>query len=129
MTYDRNYSWTKEFNEYVIHATVNSKFQVDKEEKIDIQDIKLPFERSVKIRLQKLLNKIGFMNYGQAFGSSITCVSDNPNEVLKFKGWCLSDHVIGLEIEYKNIDNPTLNSLKLEINKQFNNYEVIWTEL
>ncbi len=62
------------------------------------------------------------------FGNSITGVSDSPNEVFKFKGWCLSDHVIGLEIEYKNIDNPTLNCLKSDVNNPISLYCVYCVE-
>ncbi len=129
MTYDRKYNWTKEFNEEVKIATSDSKFNYDAEVRIDVQKIKLPTERFVKIKLQKWLSKINLMNYGEEKGNLITLTSDNSNEILKYKGWCLSDHLIGLEVEYKNIDKRTINELKSKTEQQFDNYKIIWTEL
>lgn len=129
MTYDRNYTWAKEFNEEVKIATSDNYFRYKKEDRIDVRSIKLPSEKIVKINLQKWLNKIGLMNYGEENGILITFTTDNPNEILKYKGWCLSDHLIGLEVEYKNINERTLDELKSRTEKQFDNYKIIWTEL
>ncbi|MEW5677249.1 hypothetical protein ABGT15_13120 [Flavobacterium enshiense] len=127
MTYDRNYSWTKEFHEDVKIATQKSEFKIQKTEKIEAKNVKLSFEKSLKIKIQKLLNKIGLMNYGTEYGEIIYLVSEN--EKLNFKSWCLSDHIIGIEIEVNNIPEDKLKFIKKEVEKGFDNYKIIWTKI
>ncbi|MEG0187713.1 hypothetical protein [Algoriella sp.] len=128
MTYDRNYSWSKKIEESVEYATKNTKFTVQKIEKIEVEKIKLPLERHIKIRIQKALNKVGLMSYGTEFGTIIYLVSDKPNEVLKVKSWCLSDHIIGIEISEQNIDNESLKEIRRNFETEFNNYKIVWSK-
>ena len=77
MTYDRNYTWTKEFEESVKNTTKNTKFKIQKIEKTKVENVKLPFERNLKIKIQKALSEVGLMNYGTEFGEIIYLVSGN----------------------------------------------------
>ncbi len=129
MTYDRNYTWAKEYKDEIITVGEKSGFKLTQTDEIDFEKIKRPTEKSIKIRIQKILGKVNLMNYGDEFGESTTLTSGNTNGFLNCKGWCLDDHLIGLEIEYNNIDETTFISLKENFEKQFNNYEIIWTRL
>lgn len=128
ITYDRNYCWSKDFYEDVIYATESSKFKFQKEEEIEVRYVKLSFEKSFKLKIKKLLNKIGLMNYGTEYGKKVYLVSENKNEKLNFKSWCLSDHIIGIEIEVINISEEKLKLIKKEVEKKFDNYKIIWTK-
>jgi hypothetical protein len=108
MTYDRNYTWTKELNEQVTIAFKGTRFNISKTDSVNIDKIKLPTEREIKIKIQKGLSKLGLMS---------------------FKAWCLSDHLIGIEIEYKNVDTAVLQLIKERLEHQFENYEIVWTEI
>ena len=129
MTYDRNYTWAKEYKDEIISGAEKSEFKVSHTDEIDIAGIKRSTEKTIKIRIQRILSKVNLMNYGHEFGESTTLISDNSTGILNCKGWCLDDHLIGLEIEYSNIDETTLNSLKDNFEKQFDNYKIIWTQL
>ena len=129
MTYDRNYTWTKEFEESVKNATKNTKFTIQKIEKTEVENVKLPFERNLKIKIQKVLSEVGLMNYGTEFGEIIYLVSDNPREILQVKSWCLSDHIIGIEIIEKNIKEENLNVIRKNIEVEFNNYKIVCKKL
>jgi hypothetical protein len=127
MTYDRAYVWSKEL-EYEVSAVAKVYgFNIDKSEEINVNSIKLPPERAIKVFIQEALSKVHLMNYGQEFGESILLTSDSGNSILRCKGWCLGDHVIGLEIESHNIDEVTLNNLKGDFEKHFDNYKIVWT--
>ena len=129
MTYDRNYTWTKEFEENVKKATKNTKFTIQKIEKTEVENVKLPFERNLKINIQKAFSEFGLMNYGTEFGEIIYLVSNSPREILQVKSWCLSDHIIGIEITEKNIEEENLNLIRKNIEAEFNNYKIVWTKL
>lgn len=129
MTYDRNYTWTKEFDDEIKSVAKSFGFYVIKTDRISVVNIKLPTERAIKIRIQKFLSQINLMNYDQEFGQNSLLITDNTNELLNCKGWCLGDHLIGIEIEYKNIHKDTLKNLKDSFEKQFDNYKIIWTHL
>ncbi|MCK8143224.1 hypothetical protein MW871_15855 [Flavobacterium sp. I-SCBP12n] len=129
MTYDRNYTWTKEFEESVKNATKNTKFTIQKIEKTEVENVKLPFERNLKIKIQKALSEVGLMNYGTEFSETIYLVSDNPREILQVKSWCLSDHIIGIEIIEKNIKEENLNVIRKNIEVEFNNYKIVCKKL
>ena len=129
MTYDRNYTWSKEYSFEVEKALENLDFEFQKSEKINNENIKLPNEKWIKLKIQKLLNKVDLMNYGTEFGEKITLNSTKSEQLLICKGWCLSDHLIGIEIEHKNIDSKTLEKIKQRFESQFPNYKLIWTEL
>jgi hypothetical protein len=128
MTYDRNYTWTKEFEESVKNATINTKFIFQKVERIEVEKVKLPFERNLKIKIQKALSKVKLMNYGTEFGEVIYLVTDKPNEKLKVKSWCLGDHIIGIEISEQNIEIENLKMIRKNIEKEFYNYRIVWTK-
>lgn len=69
------------------------------------------------------------MTYGHEFGESTKLTEENKGGFLNCKGWCLDDHLLGLAIEYSNVDNATLATFKDKMEKQFGNYNIIWTEL
>jgi hypothetical protein len=129
MTYDRNYTWAKEYKYEIITVTEKSGFKVSQTDEIEVAEIKRSTEKTIKIRIQKILSNLNLMNYGHEFGESTTLTSDSTTGFLNCKGWCLDDYLIGLEIEYSNIDEPTLISLKDNFEKQFNNYKIIWTRI
>jgi hypothetical protein len=129
MTYDRNYTWSKEYTLEAVKVAENLNFEFQKKEKISIENIKLPNEKWIKLKIQKLLNKVDLMNYGTEFGEKITLNATKSEQLLICKGWCLSDHLIGIEIEHKNIDVKTLEKIKQRFESQFPNYKLIWTEL
>jgi len=129
MTYDRNYNWAKEYKDEIIRVAEKGRFKVSQTEEINAGEIKRSTEKIVKIRIQKILSKVSLMNYGNEFGESTKLTSDNSIGFINCKGWCLDDHLIGLEIEYCNIDEATLLSLKDNLEKQFDNYKIIWTRL
>ena len=129
MTYDRNYTWSKEYSSEVENALENMPFEFQNSEKIDTENIKLPNEKLIKLNIQKMLSKVHLMNYGKEFGEKITLNSTESEQLLICKGWCLSDHLIGIEIEYKNFDIKTFEKIKQRFESQFPNYTLIWTEL
>jgi len=65
------------------------------------------------------------MTYGQEYGERISLITDISEETINFKGWCLSDHLKGIEIEYKNVDTGTLQLIKERLKHQFNNYKLV----
>lgn len=71
MTYGRNYCWSKDFCEEVIYSTELSKFRFLKEEQIEAKDVKISFEKTFKLKIQKVLNKVGLMNYGMEYGKKV----------------------------------------------------------
>lgn len=129
MTYDRSYTWAKEYKFEIISLAENSGFKICQIDEINVEEIKRPIEKTIKIKIQKIISKINLMRYGNEFGESITLTSNITNGFLNCKGWFLDDHLIGLEIEYNNIEDNTFKSLKNNFEKKFNNYEIIWTRL
>lgn len=129
MTYDRNYTWVKDYKDEIITVAEKSGFKLIKTDEIEIGAIKRSTEKTIKIKIQNILSNVNLMNYGHEFGESITLTSTDANGFLHCKGWCLDDHLLGLEIEYNNIDNTTFINLKDDFEKQFNNYKIIWTRL
>lgn len=129
MTYDRTYTWAKEYK-YDLKAVAEKRgFKESQIKEINVSEIKRSTEKIIKINIQKALSSINLMQYGHEFGESITFISDNSTGFLNCKGWCLNDHLIGLEIEYNNIDEVTLRKLKDDIELQFDNYKIKWTQL
>ena len=53
MTYDRNYTWSKEFQQEVKLATTKSNFKIQRMKQIEADNIKLPLEKSLKLKIQK----------------------------------------------------------------------------
>jgi hypothetical protein len=129
MTYDINYTWAKEYKDALTTVAEKRGFKVTQIDEIGVSEIKRSTEKIIKIRFQKVLSSINLMNYGHEFGESITLTSDNSTRLLNCKGWCLDDHLIGLEIEYSYIDDVTLKNLKDDFEHQFDNYKIIWTQL
>ena len=68
------------------------------------------------------------MKYGEEYGIAITCNSLATEEKIICKGWCLGDHLIGLEIDHIHLTDIHLKYLKNEFNKQFCNYKIIWVQ-
>lgn len=52
------------------------------------------------------------MHFGHEFGECTLFTSGNTTAFLNCKGWCLDDHLIGIETEYNDIDEITLIVLK-----------------
>lgn len=129
MTYDRNYTWSKEYPSEVISAVKNLDFKYQKTEEINTENIDLPNEKWIKLKIQKILSKVNLMNYGTEYGQKINLNSVNSKQKLICKGWCLSDHLIGIEIEHKNLDSKALTELKQRFKSQFPNYKIIWTKI
>ena len=69
------------------------------------------------------------MKYGNEFGECIKLKTENKNSSINCKAWCLGDYLIGLEMEYSNIDSKTLNCFKYSLENHFSNYKIIWTKL
>ena len=129
MTYDRNYRWSKDFYEDIIYSTNLSNYKFQKEEKIDAENVKISSEKAFKLKIQKVLNIIGLMNYGTEYGKIVYLASEDKSEKLNFKSWCLSEHIIGIEIEIQNVPKDKLNLIKKGIEKKFDDYKIIWTKL
>lgn len=129
MTYDRNYTWSKEFEDEVKAVATVHALHVAKSVEINVDSVKLPTERAVKIAIQRTLSNIHLMNYGRAYGKAIVLIPDSSNALLICKAWCLSDHIMGLEFEYENMDETALTSLKNDFNRHFSNYKIVWTPL
>lgn len=128
MTYDRSYNWAKEFEEDVKNVVGKSSFILNKNDKINIDSIRLPVERNIKISIQKILYHIGIMKYRQEYGIAITCNSLATKEKIICKGWCLGDHLIGVEIDHIHLTDIHLKYFQNEFNKQFYNYKIIWVQ-
>ncbi|WP_179006550.1 hypothetical protein [Winogradskyella forsetii] len=129
MTYDRNYTWSKEYPTEVINAVKSSDFKFLKTEEINPENINLPNEKWIKLKIQKILSKVNLMSYGTEHGQEITLNSAKSEQKLICKGWCLSDHLIGIEIEHQNLDSEELAELKQRFESQFPNYKIIWKEI
>lgn len=129
MTYERNYIWAKEYKEELKTIVRKSGFRIGKTDEIDVAEIKRSNKKILKIKIQKVLGTFKLMNYGHEFGESTKFTLEKKDGFLNCKGWCLDDHLIGLEIEYSNVDYVTLETFKSNIEKQFYNYKIIWTQL
>ncbi len=129
MTYDRKYNWTKGFEEEISNVSKKFGFLILKSDIVNVDNIKLSKERTIKINIQKALSRIGLMNYGEEFGQTIILKSENTDQILKCKAWCLGDHIMGIEIEYGKFGSYPLNNIKQEFQKKFVNYKIIWTEI
>jgi len=129
MTYDRSYNWSKEYTTDVINAIENTDFKFQKTEVINPENIALPNEKWIKLKIQKVLSMVDLMSYGTEHGQEIILNSTKSEQKLICKGWCLSDHLIGIQIEYMNLNSKTLTELKERFENQFANYKIIWTEI
>ncbi len=129
MTYDRNYTWAKEYPNEIKQIAELSNLKIERTEKINVDKVQLPTERKIKIKIQKFLNNLGLMSYGTEVGEKIILKSEDENSNIICKSWCLSDHLIGLEVQYKNIGEQELGELKKQFENQFSKYKLIWTKL
>ncbi len=129
MTYDRNYTWAKEYKEELKSIAEKSGFKFQQTYKLDVLEIKISTEKAVKIKIQKFLSKINLMTYGHEFGEMTKFTEYNKLGILNCKGYCLGDHLIGLEIEYSNIKDTILDDFKDKLEKQFDSYKIRWTQL
>jgi hypothetical protein len=129
MTYDRVYSYSKEIEDEIKIVANKQNLKIANSGNIDIDSIKLPTERRMKIRIQKFLSKFNLMNYGIEMGYIFLLNSNDENEYIKCKAWCLSDHVIGIEFEHKNLKKEFFNKMKEEFDNHFDHYKIVWTEL
>ena len=126
MTYDRNYVWSKEFSEKIEKTIKNTEFKFVAQENINVAEIKISNEKVIKLSIQKFLSQFNLMQYGKVYGQKIVLKS-NTNQILFCKGWCLSDHVIGIEIQCQRINQITLDKLKSLFEKEFPNNDIVWT--
>ncbi|MBE0391837.1 hypothetical protein [Flavobacterium sp. PL002] len=127
ITYDRNYSWSKEYSIELQDNLSNNDFEIQSSHEISPDSIKLTIEKRIKLKIQKALTELYIMNYGIEFGEKSVFYSSKTNQRLVFKAWCLSDHLVGIEIEYENFDSSSLKKIKERLVKQFPNYKIIWT--
>jgi len=96
---------------------------------VNPKDIELPNVKRLKLNIQKILSKVSLMNYGTEFGQIVTFTSTQKNQKLICKGWCLNDHLIGIEIEYKGIVSKELKELEQRFELHFPNYQIIWNKI
>ena len=82
MTYDRTYTWTKDVEEEIMTVGKVHGFGIAQVSEISVDSINLPTEREIKIKIQKALNKIGIMNYGQEVGKKILLTSKTSKDSL-----------------------------------------------
>ncbi|MBS1508676.1 MAG: hypothetical protein JSS79_18720 [Bacteroidetes bacterium] len=125
-TRDDNYEWSKDFSEIIRAGMVKNSFAIGPVKEINTSDVKLPIERIIQLKLQKIGSKIGLTRYENEFGQSIT-VTSSHNRKVTFKAWCLGDHIKGLEVEYENLSSMQVDSLKTTIHSRFDGYNIIWT--
>ncbi len=130
MTYDRNYEWAKLFYEVTDNTLKNTEFKITKSDSINIDSIKIPTEKKIKLKIQKNLNQIGLMYFGKEYGEQITVQNQENNKykLLKIKGFCVGDHLIAIEIDYSNLTKKDLNLLQEKFSQSFKNYKINWTE-
>lgn len=129
MTYDRTYTWSKEFYDEMEQSIKNTEFKIEeKQEFHTVADIKLPTERKIKIEIQKFLHQFNLMNYGEEFAKIATLKTENPTELITVNSWCLDAHIMGIEVQYKNLDDKKLNLLKQRFAKHFWHYKIVWTD-
>ena len=128
MTYDRNYTWAKIYGSDIEKIADSLKMNVINTERITVDQVKLPKERKTKLQIQKFLSKINLMNYSYEFGEKINLKSENGIDEIICKSWCLGDHLMGLEIEYRNIEDSKLLEIKKIFERNFYNYELVWTK-
>lgn len=129
MTYDRSYTWVKEYKEELKTIAEKSGFQMGKTDEIDVAKIQRSREKTIKINIQRVLGSFNLMTYGHEFGERTRLTTENNQGFIHCKGWCLDDHLIGLEIEYSNIDETKLASFKDHLEQRFENYRIKWTPL
>ncbi len=98
-------------------------------EDINPDDIDIPIVQSIKISYRKALSVIGLTMYLSESGISHKLILHSRKGYILIKGFCANDQLIGVEIDYTNIDPQRLNELKTEINNVFYSYDVIWREL
>ena len=130
MTYNRTCSWSKEFG-YELETTIfkNTNLKVISSDEIESGDVKLSTLKTLQLFLQKGLNLIGLMSYGgYEYAEKYVLKSKNSSEEIICKGIFSGDYLIGIEIEYKNINEEVLTTVKTNLREQFPDYEVIWTE-
>ncbi|WP_299184686.1 hypothetical protein [uncultured Aquimarina sp.] len=103
---------SKEYYFEIQNINRGLNFEIQKPVKIDPKKIKLSKEKSINLKIQKLLSKVDLMNYGSEYGEKIILNSTNRNRKIIFKSWYLSDHLIGIEIEHNNLDPSSLEKMK-----------------
>lgn len=124
----------KDLHEIALSIAKKNKLEynvINGSELINPDDIDIPMVQSIKTSYRKALSVIGLTKYGVESGVSLKLTLKSRKGYIKFKGFCVNDQLIGVEIDYTNIESQRLNVLKTEINKVFYNYsyEVTWTEL
>lgn len=129
MTYDRAYTWSKEYKIDIQNIAKQYELSINSTQKINTDQIKLPTERAIKINIQKFLAKIDLMSYPNEYGEFTRFSNSDTKEIINCKAWCLGDHLIGLEFEYQNISPGKLSCIKDNIESLFSNYKIIWTDL
>ncbi|UOE37010.1 hypothetical protein [Chryseobacterium oryzae] len=129
ITYDRNYEWAKLFYEVTENTLKNTEFKIIKTNSINIDSIKILPEKKIKLEIQKKLNKIGLMNYGNEYGEQVIVqnLKNTKSKLLKIKGFCVGDHLIAIEIEYSNLTKNEVNKLQDKFSQSFKNYKITWT--
>jgi hypothetical protein len=129
MTSDRKTHWCKEMeSELKQIATVHGFHPSVNATPIRVDQIQLPTEQKWKIRIQKGFGKIHLRKDAPEFGSLLVFESNDSQGLLQCKWSCLGDHVMGIEIESQKLNPQTLIRIKDDLNRLFNNYEIVWTD-
>ncbi len=129
ITADRPYSCTKEFEGNLTTILSDSDYRIIDNTSVPAEEIKLPFFKSIRVFLQRNLNKINLGAFGKEFGIKYKIESVKSNEVLYCNGRFAGEHLMGIVVEYKNISTEELNILKNKFSKQFPNNKVLWIKL
>lgn len=124
VAYNRKYNWSKEFEEEVYKATMNCSLKFLNIQECDAHNINLPAMRTIQINCQKALSSVGLMHYSKEFGTQINFLDTLQENNVSIFGFCSGDHLLGIEIKCSE-KSKQLN--KNNIEKQFDNYEIIWT--
>lgn len=130
MTYDRSYEWAKMFYDITKTTIKTTNFKIVEINTTEINSIKIPTEKRIKLKIQKELNKIGLMNYGKEYEQEIKIQnSENIAKYLNVKGFCLGDHLIAIEIEYSRLTPKERKEIKENFSHAFNTYKINWINL
>ena len=127
-TSGRNYNWAKEFNEEVNVAIKETDFKVVNIETINPDEVKLPTLIAIKLFVQQGFGFIRLLNLGGEYAEKYVLNSAVPSQEIRCKGRFAGDYLIGIEIDYVNVEREQLNNLKNKFQSEFPNYELIFTE-
>lgn len=125
-TYERTYGMCKEFDEKISIAIQKTNFAYEDSKPINFQEVKIGFMKSIRIKLQIFSSQKNNLNRE---AHKVVLKSKIKNQILNCKAFCMFDDIYAIEIEYKNLNPLELEDLQKKFGNEFNNYEIIWTEI